>query len=111
MASFIPVKIKKRGNNYQLYYYNPRGERRRLTTGNNYQEAQHMAVKFNNWLMEGKDPELELKLLYDDESAKNCTLRELFLRFMEEHGNLQSKKMQSLYLRKIQKHFYVSETG
>ena len=61
MATFKPVRIKKRGKTYQLYYYNPRGERRRLSVGDDYQQAQRLAVKFSDWLMEGKDPEHEMK--------------------------------------------------
>jgi len=57
MVRIKPVKIIKRGHSYQLYYYNPRGERRRLSVGSDYQQIQRMVVKFNDWLLDGKDPE------------------------------------------------------
>ncbi len=92
-----PVKIQKRGNSYQLYYYNPRGERRRISVGNDYQQAQRLAVKFNDWLMEGKDPESELELTSKFEKARNITFREFLPIFMKRHGENQSPKMQMLY--------------
>ena len=94
---FKPVKITKRGSSYQLYYYNPRGERRRISVGIDYQHAQRLAVKFNDWLMDGKDPERELKLSQQSEQAKEITIKEFFPVFMERHGIQQSIKMQQLY--------------
>ncbi len=94
---FKPVKIQKRGNTYQLYYYNPRGERRRISVGNDYQQAQRLAVKFNDWLIEGKDPEHEVEKTQQLEFSRKVTLTELYKIFMERHGYRQSKSMQEIY--------------
>ena len=92
-----PVKIQKRGKSYQLYYYTPEGRRRRLSVGKEYQLAQRLSVKFNDWLLEGKDPELELKRSRQIEEAKAITLKDFFPVFMERHGTHQSKSMQEIY--------------
>ena len=93
MDDFKPLKIKKRGKSYQLCYYNPRGERRRISTGSDYQQAQRMAVRLSDWLLEGKDPEREIKRAQQEEQKKLITLRELYPLFMQRHGSLQSKNM------------------
>ena len=92
-----PVKIKKRGKSYQLYYYNPRGERRRLSVGSDYQHVQRLAVKFNDWLSEGKDPEIEIKKAKQEENKKAITFKDFFPVFMQRHGRLQSLKTQISY--------------
>lgn len=97
MAIYKPVQIKKRGKCYQLYYYSPRGERRRVSVGINYQMAQQSAVRFNNWLLEGKDPEVEIQKAHHKELVESITLREFFPVFMERHGNLRSQSMQESY--------------
>ncbi|MFC1694135.1 tyrosine-type recombinase/integrase [Candidatus Latescibacterota bacterium] len=97
MARIKTVKVIKRGKSYQLYYYSPRGERRRLSTGIDYQQAQRLAIKFNEWLLYGKNPEIELKKAQLKEQTKAITLREFYPFFMERHGSLQSKNMQELY--------------
>lgn len=97
MAVIKPVEIKKRGKSYQLYYYNPQGERRRITVGHDYQMAQRMAVKFTDCLMEGKDPETEMKIAQINEEVKSKTLCDLYPIFFERHGKRQSKKMQESY--------------
>ncbi len=94
---FKPVQIKQRGCSYQLYYYNPNGERRRLSVGSDYQQAQRLVVKFADWLLKGKDPECELRKAQKKEEAKAITLRELYPVFMERHGKLRSHKMQISY--------------
>ena len=93
MAKLNTVKIVKRGSRYQLYFYNPRGERRRLSLGRNYQQAQRLAVRFNDWLMEGKSPEYEIEQLQRVENTKSTTICEFFPVFMRRHGSLQSRKM------------------
>ncbi len=97
MVSIKPVKINKRGNSFQLYYYNPYGERRRLSIGTDNLQAQRMAVRFTDWLLEGKDPELEIKKAPQKERAKAVTLKDLFPIFMVRHGKFRSKAMQINY--------------
>jgi len=94
---FKPVRIRKRGRNYYLDYYRPNGERRRISTGSDRSVAQHMAVRFNNWLIEGKDPEREIERKKQAEIRQRTTLSEFFPEFMERHGKYQSEKMQNLY--------------
>ena len=97
MATVKPVKIQKRGSSYQLYYYSPQGERRRLSAGDDYHQAQRLVVKFSDWLLEGKDPEAEIKKAQEVESAKSLTLKDVFPMFMEKHGIFRSKNMQRSY--------------
>ena len=97
MATIKSIKINKRGKVYQLYYYTPRGERRRISAGNDYQQAQRMAVRFTDWLMEGKDPEREVARATDEQKTRDMTLRELFPVFMENHGRYQSMSMVTIY--------------
>ncbi|MFC1552428.1 tyrosine-type recombinase/integrase, partial [Candidatus Latescibacterota bacterium] len=97
MVKFKPVQIIKRGKSYQLYYYNPNGERRRITVGKDYQYAQRMSVKFSDWLLDGRCPEEEIERAKQIESSRQVTLSELYPNFMKRHGSLQSKKMQESY--------------
>ncbi|MFA6470923.1 MAG: tyrosine-type recombinase/integrase [Candidatus Latescibacterota bacterium] len=97
MATVKPVKIQKRGSNYQLYYYNPQGERRRISVGSDRDLAQRRAVKFSDWLLEGKDPEVEIESARKGEESKNYTLTQLYPVFIERHGRFQSKSMQQIY--------------
>ncbi|MFA6472631.1 MAG: site-specific integrase, partial [Candidatus Latescibacterota bacterium] len=97
------VKIQKRGKNYQLYYYNPLGERRRITVGSDRDLAQRRAIKYSDWLLEGKDPEAEIKKAQEEEKQREkekatpMTLRRLYPTFLERHGTSQSKSMQKSY--------------
>ncbi len=97
MAKLNTVKIVKRGDSYQLCYYNPRGERRRLSVGSDYQQAQRLAVRFNDWLLDGKDPEIEIKKAQQKETQKAVSLKEFFPLFMERHGKTRSRKTQISY--------------
>jgi len=97
MAAVNPVRIYRRGKSYQLYYYTPRGERRRVSAGNDSQQAQRMAVMFSDWLLGGKDPELELEKAREDNRSRYMTLNELFPVFMENHGRYQSDNMVLIY--------------
>ncbi len=56
-----------------------------------------MAVKFSDWLLEGKDPEIEIERAKNSEKIKRITVRDFFPVFMERHGKLRSWKMQSSY--------------
>lgn len=97
VVKFKPVKIINRGNSYQLYYYNPRGERRRISVGNDHQQAQRLALRFTDWLMEGKDPEREVNNAQHSEQSKAITISDFFPTFIERHGTIRSKKMQLSY--------------
>lgn len=97
MVKIQPVRLMKRGHNFQIYYYNLKGERRRLSVGNDEQNAHRMVVKFNDWLLESKDPEREMVLTQQAEQSCKITLRELFKEFFERHGSKQSTSMQNLY--------------
>ena len=55
MVKIKSVKVVRRGNNYQLHYYNLKGERRRISVGNNYQYAHKTAIKFYEMLIEIAD--------------------------------------------------------
>lgn len=94
---FKPAKLVKRGNTYQLYYYNPDGYRRRLSVGPDRQQAQRLLIRFTDWLLEGKNPEREMERAQQKEQAKQVTLREFYPLFLEKHGSRQSKSMQKLY--------------
>ena len=97
MALYRPVKIIKRGNKYQFYFYNPRGERRRVSVGEDFQYAQRLAVKFNDCLLEGKDPEIETAIIQKSSQRSSVTLKEIFPDFMHRHGIYRSKGMQRSY--------------
>ncbi len=97
MAIIKPVEIKKRGNAYQLDYNNPHGIRRRISAGSDYHQAQRMAIRFTDWLLEGKDPETEIKRAQNEESRRNTTLREFFPVFMKRHGSTRREKTQVSY--------------
>lgn len=57
MATFKPVTINKRGTPCQLVFYTPAGERRRIWAGKDERRAHKLAAKFEDWLVDGKDPE------------------------------------------------------
>jgi len=97
MAKLSRVKIAKRGGSYLIHYYSPRGERRRLSVGSDCQHAQRMALRFTDWLIEGKDPERELERVRQREQAKSITLKDLYPVFMQRHAGLQSENMQKSY--------------
>ncbi|MCP4726722.1 MAG: site-specific integrase [bacterium] len=84
-------------NTYQLYYYSPAGMRRRLSVGESLQDAQRQALRFSDWLMEGRDPEIELDKLRKKQLLRSITVRDFFETFMERHGNFRSRNMQTSY--------------
>jgi len=98
MAKIPKVGIKPTKNNsYALHYTNPDGRRRRLSVGKNYQDAERLKSKFDAWLLEGKDPELEMEKAKQKEKVRSITLREFYPVFMERHGKHQSRSMQEIY--------------
>ena len=97
MATIHPVQIKQRGESYQLCYYNPAGERRRISAGKDYHHAQRLAVRFEDWLLDGKDPEREIERAREREAARSMTIRELFPLFMQRHGVQRGRSTQKFY--------------
>ncbi len=97
MVKFKPVQIKQRGKSYQLYYYNPRGERRRVSVGKDYRYTQKLARKFEDWLLDDKEPEEELAQLEQQQELGDITLLNLFPIFMEGHAKYLSKNTQDLW--------------
>ena len=63
---------------YALHYINPDGRRRRLSVGKDFQLAQRQAIKFSDWLIEGKDPECELEHAEQSEKAKKSLFMSSF---------------------------------
>lgn len=87
MVKIKPVRVDKtQYGTYSLYFYNPDGRRRRLSVGSDYHQAQRLAIRFTDWLLEGKDPECELERAVQSEKAKSTTLGEFFPVFLRRHG-------------------------
>jgi len=97
MVRYRPPRLIKRGRGWQLCFYSPRGERRRVSAGTDPHLAQRMAVRFADWLLEGKDPEAEIKKAQQKEQSRSMTLGEFFPVFMKRHGAQRSKNMQLSY--------------
>lgn len=97
MAIFRPVTIKKRGESFQICFYNSFGERRRLSVGKDERYAQRLALKIENWLIDGKDPEREIERARLREQTQSMTIRDFFPVFMQRHGSQRSKSMQISY--------------
>ncbi len=98
MATIKPVQVAKtKYGTYSLHFTSPDGRRRRLSVGSNEQQAQRTAIKFADWLLDGKDPECEMERAKKEESAKSITLKEFYPRFMEEYGKRQSEGQQANY--------------
>ena len=88
MAHSTAVRVKQtRYGTYMLHYTNPDGRRRRLSLGSVQQVADHQAVQFGNWLMEGKEPEQELRNNQATEQARAITFADLYLIFLKRHGS------------------------
>ncbi len=98
MAKLKTVRVvKTKYSTYALHYINPDGRRRRLSIGSDQNLAQRLAVKFNDWLLEGKDPEIEIERAQRSEIAQSITVREFFPIFMERHGIYRRPTMQDSY--------------
>lgn len=99
MAKLKAVRVVKTCyGTYALQYINPDGRRRRLSVGKDFQLAQRQAIKFTDWLMEGKDPESEMEYIRLIEKSQSITLREFFPEFMDRHGKQRGEKMQTSYM-------------
>lgn len=89
--------LRKRGNRWQIDYINPDGVRRQLSAGRSRSGAERLRVKFASWLIDNKDPEIELIKEQADHRHQSMTIRELFPLFMDRHGRNRSRKMQVSY--------------
>ena len=97
MGTFKVPRLVRRGVGWQLYYYRPGGERRRLSVGSDLQQAQRLLVRFTDWLLDGKDPEVEVAQAQTRAAESRMTLREFFPVFMKRHGAHTSTNMQKSY--------------
>jgi len=98
MANLITVRVvKTKYSTYALHYSNPDGRRRRLSVGPKYQLAQRQAIRFTDWLLGGKDPEMEIERAQRNEIAQSITVREFFPIFMERHGIYRRPTIQESY--------------
>jgi hypothetical protein len=98
MAKITSVRIvPTKYGTFSLHYTNPDGRRRRLSVGPDYQLVQRQSVKFTDWLLEGKDPEIEILKARNNETAQAITVKELFPDFMSRHGTHKSTNMQISY--------------
>ena len=61
--------VQTRYKTYALHYYNPDGCRRRLAVGRDYQQAQRLAVKFQDLILDGKDRIIEAASISDRSSS------------------------------------------
>lgn len=98
MAKLTMVQVKKtRHGTYALHFTTPDGRRRRLSVGSDEWLAQRQAVRFTDWLLDGKDPEREIEHSQRVAKQQAITVREFFPIFIERHGQMQSKSMQRRY--------------
>ena len=98
MSTLRPAKVRKtKYGTYLVEYFSPDNRRRRVSAGDDEQIARRMAVRFTDWLMEGKDPEKEIDRARQAEQARLVTLRDFYPVFMDRHGRYQSQPMQELY--------------
>jgi len=96
MRFTVKTRLRPDTGKWTLDYFNPEGRRRRFQADSE-DEARRLAVKFSDWLLEGKDPEAEIKRARQEAQAKALTLREFFPVFMARHGSRQSNNAQILY--------------
>ncbi len=89
--------LRQRGKRWQIDYINPDGIRRQLAAGYSREGAERLGIKFVSWLIDNKDPEIELIKERASHRHQAVTIRELFPLFMDRHGCNRSKKMQVSY--------------
>jgi len=89
--------VQTRYKTYALHFTNPDGRRRRLSIGPDGQIAQRHALRFTDWLLDGKDPERELEVARKQEQSQAITIREFFPEFMSRHGVQRSGSMRMSY--------------
>lgn len=89
--------LRQRGERWQIDYVNPDGIRRQLAAGHSKGGAERLRVKFASWLIDNKDPEIELIKERASHRLQSMTIRQLFPLFMDRHGRNRSVKMQESY--------------
>ena len=87
-------RIRRRGKRWQIDFINPEGKRRQLTGGYTKESAERRRIKFASWLIDGKDPEMEVEKERVKHQLQTITIREMFPIFMDRHGRNRSLKMQ-----------------
>ena len=98
MASVKPVRVvKTKYTTYSLNFTNPDGRRRRLSVCNDELDARRLAARFTDFLIKGKDPEVEIRNAQQFERARTISLKDFFPEFMERYGKYQSLNMQQSY--------------
>ena len=89
--------LRQRGKRWQIDYVNPDGIRRQLAAGHSKSGAERLRIKFVSWLIDNKDPEIELIKERTSHRQQAVNIRELFPIFMDRHGRNRSSKMQVSY--------------
>lgn len=98
MAKIKTVRVVKTlYGTYSLQFTTPDGRRRRLSVGSDLHQSQKLALKFSDWLIDGKDPEQELAKVNKAEQVRAISIRDFFPVFIQRHGSLQSISMQKRY--------------
>lgn len=93
MARLNSVRIAKtKFGTYSLHFTNPDGRRRRLSIGKDRRYVELLARKFEDWLLQGKNPESEIERAKEKEKRKSITLRDLFEVFLKRHGSTRRTK-------------------
>ena len=108
MALIKSVNLVQRGNKYQLDYYNHDGLRVRISAGGDYNTAQRIKIKFDQWLLEGKDPVVELDEEKRRNKASSITVNELYEIFRERHMPKLSMTTQEKYTERLETDITVS---
>ncbi|MCE5270384.1 tyrosine-type recombinase/integrase [bacterium] len=93
----VNTRFRPGSGTWTLDYFNPEGRRRQLSGGKDEQQARRLAVKFTDWLMEGKDPETEIERARKVAERKQVTFGELIPTFLERYGKYQSQGQQRNY--------------
>ncbi|MFC1732539.1 tyrosine-type recombinase/integrase [candidate division KSB1 bacterium] len=96
MAVIRPVRLKRRGNFFQLHYYSLSGRLRRISAGNSEVYANRLVARFADWLLDGKDPEVELRKAKRRAEQSRITVAQLFDRFMRDHVSLLSESYKTM---------------
>jgi integrase len=91
----VRVKWDPVNKKHYLHYTNLEGRRRRLSSKTiDPREAERIAMRWEDWLKQGVDPEQEEKRKYQN---RRMTLLEFHQQFMQRHGLHLSVNMQQSY--------------
>lgn len=89
--------VKTTKGKYSIHFISASGERRRWLAGDDQKEAFTWAHRFDEWLLDGKDPEREVERAQRVEQAKAISLQQFFPIFLERYGKYQSEGQQLNY--------------